>query len=129
MVEEADEPVFIYTTFATREAAAQVGGQLVEERVAACVNIYPGMVSIYSWEGTLEQAEEVGMLVKTRRARAEEAVAALERLHPYDTPAVLVIPTSGGSDNYRRWIKAMTEPAAEPPAAMEPGSESGPDGP
>ena len=61
--------------------------------------------------------------------RLEEAVAALERLHPYDTPAVLVIPTSGGSDNYRRWIKAMTEPTAEPPAAMEPGSESGPDGP
>lgn len=111
MAEAADEPVFIYTTFASRESAEQVGGRLVGERLAACVNIYPGMISIYSWEGALERTEEVGMLVKTRRMRAEAAMEALADWHPYETPAVMLIPTEACSADFSRWIKAMTQPA------------------
>lgn len=111
MAEAGDQPVLIYTTFASRESAEQVGGRLVGERLAACVNIYPGMISIYSWEGALERTEEVGMLVKTRRERAEAAMEALSDWHPYDTPAVLLVPTEACNADFSRWIKAMTQPA------------------
>jgi periplasmic divalent cation tolerance protein len=110
MADVGDQPVLIYTTFASREAAEQVGGRLVGERLAACVNIFPGMTSIYSWEGALERTEEVGMLVKTRRARAEAAIAALSEWHPYETPAVMLIPTEDCSADFSRWIAAMTRP-------------------
>lgn len=110
MAEKGDDAVLIYTTFASREAAEQVGGRLVGERLAACVNVYPGMVSIYSWEGALERTEEVGMLVKTRRARAEAAMAALTDWHPYETPAVMLIPIEACNADFSRWISAMTQP-------------------
>jgi periplasmic divalent cation tolerance protein len=115
MAEDSDQPVFIYTTFASRGDAEEVGGGLVRERLAACVNIFPGMVSIYEWEGALERANEVAMLVKTRRGVLADAIAALRERHPYDVPAVLVIPTEGGSAEYSAWIAQMTasETAAE----------------
>jgi periplasmic divalent cation tolerance protein len=108
MAEDSDQPVFIYTTFASKGDAEEVGGALVQERFAACVNIFPGMVSIYGWEGELERSNEVAMLVKTRRGVLAEAIAALRQRHPYDVPAVLVIPTEGGSAEYSAWIAQMT---------------------
>jgi len=108
MAESADQPVFIYTTFASRDDAEKVGGALVEERIAACVNIFPGMVSIYEWEGTPERTSEVAMLIKTRRGVLEEAIAGLRARHPYELPAILVIPTEGGSAEYSAWIAQMT---------------------
>jgi len=115
MTENADQPVFIYTTFASKGDAEEIGGALVRERFAACVNIFPGMVSIFEWEGAIERANEVAMLVKTRRGVLAEAIAALRERHPYDVPAILVIPTEGGSAEYSAWIARMTraETAAE----------------
>jgi periplasmic divalent cation tolerance protein len=109
MAESADQPVFIYTTFASGEDAEAVGGALVKERLAACVNIFPGMVSIYEWEGSTERTDEVAMLIKTRRGVLDEAIAGLRARHPYELPAVLVIPTEGGSAEYSAWIARMTK--------------------
>ena len=108
MAESADQPVFIYTTFPSEDAAEEVGGALVQERLAACVNVFPGMVSIYEWEGAPERTSEVAMLIKTRRGVLAEAIAGLRARHPYELPAILVIPTEGGSAEYSAWIARMT---------------------
>ena len=102
------EPIMVYTTFPDFTSAKRIGGELVENRKAACVNILNGMTSVYSWEGKLETSEEVVMIVKTTSARADEVVAMVEELHPYDTPAILSWPVNGGSKGFIDWIAEMT---------------------
>jgi periplasmic divalent cation tolerance protein len=101
--------VLVYTTFPTLASAEEAGRAVVEARLAACVNILPGMVSWYEWQGRLERGEEVVMIVKTRGALAESAMAAVRARHPYEEPALLVLPVAGGSESYCAWILAQTE--------------------
>lgn len=103
-----DQPVFIYTTFSTREDAERVSGALVTKRLAACVNMFPGMVSVYEWKGEVATDSEVAAIVKTRREKAEQAMAELKRLHPYELPAIILLPSDGGSAEFRNWIAQMT---------------------
>ena len=110
-MQENDKPVLIYATFPTPEAAAAVGNELVEARLAACVNIIPGMTSIYRWEGKIARDSEAVMVVKTRRSLAEAAIAAARQRHTYTNPAFLVIPVEGGSPDYLGWL--MQETATE----------------
>jgi periplasmic divalent cation tolerance protein len=70
------------------------------------VNILPGMVSHYWWQGKLERAEEVVMIFKTRASHAEAVAAAVRESHPYTTPAVTVLPVEGGDPDYLAWIAA-----------------------
>lgn len=107
---EKDNAVLVYTTFPDMTSAKRIGGELVDRGLAACVNILPGMVSVYRWEGARETAEEVVVIFKTREARAGEAVAEIERLHPYEVPAVLTFTVDGGSKGYIAWIREMTSP-------------------
>jgi periplasmic divalent cation tolerance protein len=104
--------VLVYATFPTLASAEEAGRALVEERLAACVNILPGMVSWYEWQDRLERGEEVVMIVKTRRALAESAMAAVRARHPYEEPALLLIPVVGGSESYCAWILGQTETGA-----------------
>ena len=101
--------VLVYATFPTLASAEEAGRALVEERLAACVNILPGMVSWYEWQGRLERGEEGVMIVKTRRALAESVIAAVRARHPYEEPALLLLPVVGGSESYCGWILAQTE--------------------
>lgn len=94
----------VYTTFPDRAAAEAAAGALLEARLIACANILPGMVSLYRWAGRIEHAEEVVMLLKTTSSRAEAVVAALHAAHPYDVPAILVLPLEGGSPAFLAWI-------------------------
>jgi len=103
-----DRLVLVYTTFARLNDAKRVGDALVAARLAACVNIFPGMISIYEWKGTREVADEVAMIIKTRASFADAVLAETKRLHPYELPALLVIPTEGGSDEYCSWILSQT---------------------
>lgn len=105
---DTDAPVFVYTTFDGQEDALAVASELVTRGLAACANIFPGMISVYEWQGDIEQAQELAMIVKTRAGRADEVVAAILNLHPYDEPAALVIPLSGGSESFIAWICAQT---------------------
>ncbi|MEW5963401.1 MAG: divalent-cation tolerance protein CutA [Pseudomonadota bacterium] len=99
-----DKPVLIYATFPRGPLAEVVGRALVERRLAACVNILAGMTSIYRWEGALQRDDEIVMVVKTTAARAEAAMQEIERRHPYETPAMLVLPIDGGSRAFLSWI-------------------------
>jgi periplasmic divalent cation tolerance protein len=104
----AEQPVLIYTTFASLEEAKAVGAALVAARLAACVNMFPGMISLYQWEGALEEANEVAMIIKTRNGLTDQVLAETKRLHPYEVPALLVLPTEGGSEEYCAWINSET---------------------
>jgi periplasmic divalent cation tolerance protein len=100
--------VFIYTTYPTVVEAETAGRSIVERRLAACVNILPGMVSHYWWEGALERGEEVVMIIKTRAVLAEAVRAAVKAMHSYATPAILVIPIESVDSNYHAWLLKET---------------------
>ena len=103
-----DKPVLIYSTFPSMESAELVGAALVDARLAACVNILPGMVSIYRWEGARQRDGEVVMLIKTRASLADPAIARSRAGHPYANPAFLVLPIEGGAAEFLAWIMAET---------------------
>jgi len=92
------------------DTAARLGRALVEERLAACVNLVPGLRSIYRWEGALQDEAEVLLLVKTRADRLEALAARVKELHPYALPEVLALPATGGSPAYLDWLRTESAP-------------------
>jgi len=106
-----ERAVFVYTTCASIVEAERIGRALVERRLAACVNILPGMVSYYWWQNALERGEEVVMIVKTRASLAEAVRAAVREMHSYTTPAILVIPIESVDPDYHAWIVGETAAA------------------
>jgi periplasmic divalent cation tolerance protein len=82
---ENDKPVLIYSTFPSAAEAERVGGMLVDQGLAACVNIFPGMTAIYVWEGKRQRESEAAMIVKTRAALASRVIAEARKLHPTAT--------------------------------------------
>ena len=104
-----DRVIFVYTTYPSAVEAETAGKALVERKLAACVNILPGMRSIYRWDGAIEQANEVVMLIKTRAAMAEDVCGAVRTMHSYQTPAILVLPIESVDQTYLGWLLAETE--------------------
>jgi periplasmic divalent cation tolerance protein len=107
-LDPSDKPVLVYATYPDLDRAEAEARALVEEGLAACVNILPGMVSIYRWEGTLERGEECVAIVKTRAGLAQRVIAVARARHPYATPAFLVLPVESGLAAYLDWIAAST---------------------
>ena len=103
-----ERAVLVYTTWPSIVEAERAGRAIVEKRLAACVNIVPGMISHYWWEGKIERAEEVVMIVKTRAALAEPVRAAVKELHTYTTPAIMVLAVESADPEYHQWIVAET---------------------
>ena len=101
--------VEIRTTFPHREAAASCATRIVGKRLAACVQIDGPIVSLYRWQGAVEQAEEFRCTFKTTRGRRDECVAAIVAGHEYDTPEVLVT-TVAASNAYAAWVRASVTP-------------------
>jgi periplasmic divalent cation tolerance protein len=108
-----DHAVFVYTTWPSVADAEAAGRALVERRLAACVNILPGIISYYRWEGKVERAEETVMLVKTRGSLTDAVTEAVRELHSYDTPAILVMPVESVEQTYLAWLLAATDDAAK----------------
>jgi periplasmic divalent cation tolerance protein len=84
--------------------AKRLGNALLDARLAGCVNILPGMVSLYDWQGARETADEVVLIAKTQLDKAEEARSLIEREHPYDVPAILTIALADMNAPYREWL-------------------------
>src|SRR5271168_2487051 len=106
-----ERAVFVYTTYPSIVEAEQAGRTLVERRLCACVNILPGMVSLYWWQGAIERGEEAVMIIKTRASLAEAVRGAVKELHPYKTPAILVVPLESVDPDYHAWIVKETDGA------------------
>lgn len=98
----------VYITAGSVEEAAKIGRALVEERLAACVNILPGMRSIYHWQGAIETAEEAVLIAKTRAPLVTPLVARVKELHSYDMPCAVSLPILDGNPDYLRWLTEET---------------------
>ena len=107
-----ERAVLVYTTYPSVVEAERAGRAVVERRLAAWVNILPGMISHYWWQGALERGEEAVMIFKTRASLAEKVRAAVRASHSYTTPSILVLPIEGGDADYVAWILAETAEAA-----------------
>lgn len=103
-----DEFVFVYTTLGSAAEAERIAEALVSERLAACVNIHPGMRSVYEWKGAVQREDEAAVFIKTRRALAAAVTGRLRALHPYEVPAMLVLPIEGGNEDYLAWARGQT---------------------
>lgn len=101
--------VFVYTTYPSTVEAEAAGRTLVERNLAACVNILPGMISHYRWQGAVERGEETVMIVKTRASLAERVSTAVKEMHSYSTPAILVLPIESVDQAYLGWLLAETD--------------------
>jgi periplasmic divalent cation tolerance protein len=107
-LQENDKAVLVYATFPSMETAEAEGATLVDAGLAACVNILPGMVSIYIWNGARHRDSEVVMIVKTRQSLADTVIEQVKSRHAYENPALLILPVEGGSDAYLAWLLAQT---------------------
>lgn len=103
-----DAPILVYTTYPSIVEAETAGKGLVEAGLAACVNIIPEMVSIFRWKGQVERGNEVIMIIKTRASLGEKVAAAVRAGHPFETPAIVILPTAGGDKDYVSWILEET---------------------
>jgi periplasmic divalent cation tolerance protein len=100
--------VSVYAIFASAEEAARIGRQIVEERLAACINILGPCHSIYRWQGAVETADEVPAILKTTATQADALVARIAALHSYDVPCVTVWPIDKLLVSYADWVDAST---------------------
>ena len=100
----------VFITTPSTKIGEQIAEKLVAEKLAACVNILPEMMSIYIWKGEICNDSEVLLIVKTRADLFEALSATVQTLHPYEVPEVLAIPVSTGSDDYLSWIRQVTQP-------------------
>ena len=110
MPRDENAPALIYTTFGTVKDAEKLGSLLIEARLAACVNIFPQIISLYVWKGKKQRDQEVAMLIKTRQSLVEQVLEAAKRHHPYETPALLVLDVTRSDADYCAWILGATSP-------------------
>ena len=96
--------ILVLTTIAAEADGAALGRALVDERLAACVNVLPAMTSVYRWKGQVEQDREQQVIIKTTRDRLAALEARVRELHSYELPEFLVIEAGGGSDGYLAWV-------------------------
>lgn len=89
--------------------AKRIAHLLIEERLAACVNIGAPILSVYGWQGEVQGAEEIPMTIKTTSERQQAMIARLVSLHPYDVPEAIIVPVLGGYAPYLDWVRSLTE--------------------
>jgi periplasmic divalent cation tolerance protein len=112
--ERTPEPVqVVLVTAPDREAAVRIAHALVEERLAACVNLVPAVHSVYRWKDAVEEDDEVLLLVKTCHGRTAALAERIRALHPYELPEVLALEASGGSAAYLDWVRGATSAVEE----------------
>ena len=98
------EAYLIYITMADKAQARQMGRFLVESRLAACVNIFDGINSMYLWRGEFQDDQEAVLIAKSTKERVPELIAAVKARHGYDCPCVVTLPISGGNAEFLSWI-------------------------
>lgn len=100
--------LFVYMTAGSAEEAQRIADDLVENRLAACVNIFPPIRSIYTWKGEICRSEEIAFVAKTEDDRFEALAERVRRLHSYETPCIVALPIARGDADFLAWIAAST---------------------
>ena len=103
-------PVIVLSAVGAPPDAERIARALVEERLAACVNVVPGVASVYRWKGVVERENELLLVIKTLAERVDALKARLLQLHPYELPEVVVIPIGDGHKPYLEWIEEQVRP-------------------
>ena len=107
---EAMTALICFTTCPDHASAERLSQALVRERLAACVSVLPGMRSTYRWQGALEQADEVLVMIKTTRARYPALQARLPAVHPYELPELVAVEAVEGLPAYLQWVAEGSRP-------------------
>jgi periplasmic divalent cation tolerance protein len=100
----------VLSTTASAEEGRGIGRRLVEERLAACVNVVPSVRSIYVWQGELQEADEAVLLIKTRRDRYPDLARRIQELHSYSVPEIIAVPIDSGAPAYVAWLRETVAP-------------------
>jgi periplasmic divalent cation tolerance protein len=98
------EPLVVLVTAGSQEEAEAIAQALVAERLAACVNVVPGITSVYRWQGKVQRDQECLLVVKSRRDVLDDLVRRVRELHSYDLPETIALPLVGGSAPYLAWL-------------------------
>ncbi|HKR26158.1 MAG TPA: divalent-cation tolerance protein CutA [Acidobacteriaceae bacterium] len=108
MIVSAQDARLVLSTASSRDEAENIAESLVEHGLAACVNLVPGLTSIYRWQGSIERSDETLLIIKTRAEHVVRLEAALRTLHSYQVPELLVLVPECGGDDYLAWLTAST---------------------
>lgn len=107
--------IFVLTNLPDSEAAFNLAQDLVQLRLAACVNVLSPVISFYRWEGAMERVTEHPLLIKSTVQRYEALEAAIRERHPYGVPEIVAWPIERGLPQYLAWVREQCEPAQDPP--------------
>ena len=102
------ETILVISTLPHREQAEKLAHTLIEQQLAACVNVLPAVTSVYRWQGQVETANETIILIKTTMARYPAVEAAIKAQHPYELPEIIAVPVSTGLPAYLEWVRTET---------------------
>ncbi|CAF3354374.1 unnamed protein product [Rotaria socialis] len=97
------------TTVSSDETARKLARSIVESRLAACVNIIPGVRSIYEWKSTIHEDNELILMIKTRREFVSQLIEFVKKNHPYDVPELIELPINNGNPDYLKWIDGIVK--------------------
>ncbi|WP_230532441.1 divalent-cation tolerance protein CutA [Microvirga roseola] len=103
-----DSPLLVYTTFPDVDTALSIGEDLVRDRLIACINVLPGMQSVYAWKGEVERGQEVVGILKTRKSLQEQVHRGLKERHPYETPTIYFIEPASADPATLDWLVTET---------------------
>jgi len=104
MSDAVSDAIIVFMTASNGEEAARLADMLVGAHLAACVQIFPEMESVYRWQGKIERAGEILLLAKTTKSKFEELEREVRALHSYDTPEIIAVPVVAGSARYLEWL-------------------------
>ena len=108
------DKLLVLTTAASEDEARKIAHALVERKLAACVNIVPRIHSVYRWEGRIESAEELLLIIKTAKKCEDEVRTAIKKLHSYELPECISIGIDGGSEEYLQWVSGSVVQGNKP---------------
>mmetsp|Transcript_34118 Transcript_34118/g.65176 ORF Transcript_34118/g.65176 Transcript_34118/m.65176 type:complete len:155 (-) Transcript_34118:101-565(-) len=100
--------VAVYVTVPDKDTGKKVATALIESKLAACVNMIPGVESMYWWQGKVETDQELLLMIKSRASLVDQISAKVQAVHPYDTPEVIAVPITEGSAPYMKWLIEST---------------------
>ena len=101
--------IVAYVTVSSEAEGAKIARSLIEENLAACVNIVPNVHSFYQWQGEMQQDKELLLIIKSQGIKMSSLVQRVKDLHSYDVPEVISMPISDGSRDYLNWVRKETE--------------------
>ncbi len=105
---EKDHYIMVFSTCDSAELATKLAETLVEKKLAACVNIIPGMESVYHWQGKVQRDREILLLIKTRQSCFCNLQQTMKALHNYELPEIIAVPIESGEKHYLDWLRSST---------------------